>query len=32
MEAGLFSTLAMLHGRNAERFLKREGMQAWVIR
>jgi thiamine biosynthesis lipoprotein len=32
MEAGLFSTLAMLQGRNAERFLKREGMQAWVIR
>jgi FAD:protein FMN transferase len=32
MEAGLISTLAMLHGRRAERFLRREGVQAWWMR
>ena len=32
MEAGLMSTLAMLHGRGAERFLKREGAKAWCLR
>jgi thiamine biosynthesis lipoprotein len=32
MEAGIMSTLAMLHGRNAERFLKSEGIPAWIIR
>ncbi len=32
IEAGLFSTLAMLHGRKAETFLKSEGVQAWVAR
>jgi thiamine biosynthesis lipoprotein len=32
VEAGLLSTLAMLHGREAEAFLKREGVQAWVAR
>jgi thiamine biosynthesis lipoprotein len=32
IEAGMFSTLAMLNGRNAEKFLKREGLHAWCIR
>jgi len=32
MEAGLMSTLAMLQGRNAERFLRREHVQAWWVR
>jgi thiamine biosynthesis lipoprotein len=32
MEAGLLSTLAMLQGRRAEAFLKREGVQAWFVR
>jgi len=32
MEAGITSTLAMLHGAEAERFLKDEGVRAWVIR
>jgi FAD:protein FMN transferase len=32
LEAGMFSTFAMLQGRNAERFLKREGVRAWCIR
>ena len=32
LEAGLMSTMAMLHGRSAERFLKREGVQAWWMR
>jgi thiamine biosynthesis lipoprotein len=32
MAAGILSTLAMLHGRHAERFLKREGAKAWVTR
>lgn len=32
LEAGLFSTLAMLHGTDAERFLEHEGIQAWTIR
>lgn len=32
MEAGILSTLAMLHGRRAEAFLEREGIQSWVIR
>ena len=32
LEAGILSTLAMLHGRGAERFLKREGLQAWWVR
>jgi thiamine biosynthesis lipoprotein len=32
LEAGLMSTLAMLHGRDAERFLRREGVQAWSQR
>lgn len=32
MEAGVLSTLAMLKGRNAEAFLKREAIQSWVIR
>ena len=31
-EAGLVSTLAMLHGQAAEDFLDREGVKAWVIR
>jgi thiamine biosynthesis lipoprotein len=31
-EAGMVSTLAMLHGRKAEAFLKAEGVQAWCIR
>ena len=32
IEAGMFATLAMLKGRNAEKFLKREGLRAWCIR
>jgi thiamine biosynthesis lipoprotein len=32
LEAGILSTLAMLHGRGAERFLKREAVKAWVLR
>jgi len=32
LEAGLISTLAMLQGRAAERFLRREGVQAWWMR
>lgn len=32
LEAGLMSTLGMLHGRGAEAFLKREGAKAWVAR
>ena len=32
IEAGLISTLAMLHGRGAERFLKQEGVSAWWVR
>ena len=32
MEAGVLSTLAMLHGRNAEKFLKQEQLAAWLVR
>jgi thiamine biosynthesis lipoprotein len=32
VEAGLTATLAMLQGRYAERFLKRERVRAWCIR
>ncbi|HHL43858.1 MAG TPA: FAD:protein FMN transferase [Hellea balneolensis] len=32
MEAGILSTLAMLRGRGAEKFLKQEGIKAWCIR
>ena len=32
LEAGLLSTLALMHGRSAERFLKAEGVQAWWLR
>ncbi len=32
LEAGLLSTLAMLHGRRAEAFLAREKIQAWWVR
>jgi len=32
IEAGVLSTLAMLHGKNAEKFLKTEGVTAWVAR
>lgn len=32
MEAGVISTLAMLQGKKAEKFLKREGVQSWVVR
>ena len=32
MEAGVLSTLAMLQGRKAESFLRREGVPSWVIR
>jgi thiamine biosynthesis lipoprotein len=32
IEAGLMSTLAMLHGQKAEAFLKRESIQAWLVR
>ena len=31
MEAGILSTLAMLHGAGAEAFLKREKIQAWWV-
>jgi thiamine biosynthesis lipoprotein len=31
IEAGLLSTLAMLHGQGAEEFLASEGIQAWWI-
>jgi len=32
VEAGMFATLAMLQGKRAEAFLKREGIRAWCIR
>ncbi|MBI1361185.1 MAG: FAD:protein FMN transferase [Alphaproteobacteria bacterium] len=32
LEAGVLSTVAMLHGRGAERFLRREGIKAWWVR
>ena len=32
MEAGLLSTMAMLQGRRAERFLEAEGVEAWFTR
>ena len=32
IEAGLIATLAMLQGKRAEAFLKREGVRAWCIR
>lgn len=32
IEAGFISTLAMLHGRKAEKFLKQEGIRAWCVR
>jgi thiamine biosynthesis lipoprotein len=32
VEAGTIATLAMLQGKRAEKFLKRERMQAWCIR
>ena len=32
LEAGLLSTLAMLQGKRAETFLKREGLKAWWVR
>lgn len=32
IEAGMLATLAVLHGRSAEKFLEREKIQAWVIR
>jgi len=32
VEAGLLSTLAMMHGERAEAFLKREGVMAWWVR
>jgi thiamine biosynthesis lipoprotein len=32
VEAGLSATLAVLNGRKAEAFLKREKIRAWVIR
>jgi thiamine biosynthesis lipoprotein len=32
IEAGFISTLAMLHGRRAEKFLKQEGIRAWCVR
>ena len=32
VEAGILSTLAMLKGRHAERFLKNEDVRAWCIR
>jgi thiamine biosynthesis lipoprotein len=31
IEAGLLSTLAMLHGQGAEKFLATEGIQAWWV-
>ena len=30
--AGILSTLAMLQGKGAEKFLRREGVQAWITR
>lgn len=32
LEAGMTSTIAILQGKKAERFLKREGVKAWCIR
>ena len=32
VEAGISATLAMLQGRSAEAFLKREGFRAWCVR
>lgn len=32
LQAGVISTLAMLKGKKAEAFLRREGVQSWVIR
>jgi hypothetical protein len=32
MEAGLAATSAILHGAQAEAFLKREGYPAWCLR
>ena len=32
VEAGVLSTLAMLHGADCEAFLEQEGVTAWVIR
>ena len=32
LQAGVMSTLAMLKGKQAESFLRREGVQSWVIR
>jgi FAD:protein FMN transferase len=32
VEAGMTATLAMLHGKGAEHFLKDEGMRAWCMR
>jgi thiamine biosynthesis lipoprotein len=32
LEAGIISTLAMLQGRKAESFLRREGVQGWIVR
>ena len=32
VEAGMIATLAMLQGKGAEAFLKREGVRAWYIR
>lgn len=32
LEAGIMSTLAMLHGEEAEAFLERERLASWVIR
>jgi thiamine biosynthesis lipoprotein len=32
VEAGMTATIAMLHGKGAEKFLKREGARAWCIR
>jgi thiamine biosynthesis lipoprotein len=31
-EAGMFSTMAILNGKDAEEFLEREGIRAWCIR
>jgi thiamine biosynthesis lipoprotein len=32
VEAGMIATLAVLQGKNAEKFLKREAVRAWCIR
>lgn len=32
VEAGLLSTLAMLKGRRAEQFIRKEGIRAWCVR